>query len=76
MDDIPIKPGSPLEGKTLRDADIGRRTGVIVIAIKRVDGRVEFPPSGDEPFALGDNIVILGHRSNLELFRRQFMIPL
>ncbi|MBV8678318.1 MAG: NAD-binding protein, partial [Planctomycetaceae bacterium] len=44
MDDIPIKPGSPLEGKTLRDADIGRRTGVIVIAIKRVDGRVEFPP--------------------------------
>ncbi|MBV8383309.1 MAG: potassium channel protein [Planctomycetaceae bacterium] len=76
MDDIPIKPGSPLEGKTLRDADIGRRTGVIVIAIKRVDGRVEFPPSGDEPFALGDNIVILGHRSNLEQFRRQFTIPL
>ncbi|MBV8609214.1 MAG: potassium channel protein [Singulisphaera sp.] len=76
MDDIPIKPGSPLEGKTLRDADIGRRTGVIVIAIKRVDGRVEFPPSGDEPFALGDNIVILGHRSNLEQFRRQFTIAL
>jgi voltage-gated potassium channel len=76
MDDIPIKPGSPLEGKTLRDADIGRRTGVIVIAIKRVDGRVEFPPSGDEPFALGDSIVILGHRSNLEQFRRQFTIPL
>lgn len=76
MDDIPIKPGSPLEGKTLRDADIGRRTGVIVIAIKRVDGRVEFPPSGDEPFALGDSIVILGRRSNLEQFRRQFTIPL
>jgi voltage-gated potassium channel len=76
MDDIPVKPGSPLEGKTLRDADIGRRTGVIVIAIKRVDGRVEFPPSGDEPFALGDSIVILGRRSNLEQFRRQFAIPL
>ena len=74
MDDIPIKPGSPLEGKTLRDADIGRRTGVIVIAIKRADGRVEFPPSGDEPFALGDSIVILGRRSNLDQFRRQFAI--
>ena len=76
MDDIPVKPGNPLEGKTLRDADIGRLTGVIVIAIKRVDGRVEFPPSGDEPFALGDSIVILGRRSNLEQFRRQFAIPL
>ena len=49
MDELPIKVRDTLEGKTLRDADIGRRTGVIVIAIKRADGRVEFPPSGDEP---------------------------
>ena len=49
MDDIPIRVDSPLAGQTLRDADIGRRTGVIVIAIKRADGRVEFPPSGDKP---------------------------
>ena len=74
MDDIPIKPGSPLQGLTLRDADIGRRTGVIVIAVKRADGRVEFPPSGDEPFALRDSIVILGRRPNLDQFRRQFAI--
>jgi voltage-gated potassium channel len=72
MDDIPIRPGIPLEGKTLRDADIGRRTGVIVIAVKRADGRVEFPPSGDEPFAVGDSIVILGRRANLDQVRRQF----
>lgn len=72
MDDIPIRPGSPLDAKTLRDADIGRRTGVIVIAVKRVDGRVEFPPTGDEPFAPGDSIVVLGRRSNLDQFRRQF----
>ena len=62
MDDVPIRPGSPLEGQTLRDADIGRRTGVIVIAVKRADGRVEFPPRGDEPFAPGDSIVVLGRR--------------
>ena len=34
---------SPLADKTLRDADIGRRTGVMVMAVKRADGRVEFP---------------------------------
>ena len=49
MDDVPIRPGSPLEAKTLRDADIGRRTGVIVIAVKRADGRVEFPPAATSP---------------------------
>ncbi len=72
MDDVPIRTGSALEGHTLRHADIGRRTGVIVIAVKRADGRVEFPPSGDEPFAQGDSIVVLGRRANLEQFRGEF----
>jgi voltage-gated potassium channel len=69
MDEVPVKPKGPLDGLSLRDADIGRRTGVMVIAVKRADGRVEFPPSGDEPFAAGDVAVILGRRSNIESFR-------
>jgi voltage-gated potassium channel len=72
MNDVPIRPGSSLEGHTLRDADVGRHTGVIVIAVKRADGRVEFPPAGDEPFAPGDSIVVLGRRSNLDQFRHEF----
>ncbi|HEX8199470.1 MAG TPA: potassium channel protein [Isosphaeraceae bacterium] len=72
MDEIPIGPGSSLAGRTLRDANIGRRTGVMVVAVKRADGRVEFPPTGDEPFAAGDGIVLLGRRSNLDQFRAEF----
>jgi voltage-gated potassium channel len=72
MDDIPIRDQSPLRGQTMRDADIGRRTGIIVIAVKRLDGRVEFPPSGDVPLDVGDSIVILGRRSNLDQFRTLF----
>ena len=49
MDDIPIRPGGPFDGRSLRDADIGRQTGVIVIAVKRADGRVEFPPRATSP---------------------------
>ncbi|MFO0889820.1 MAG: potassium channel protein [Isosphaeraceae bacterium] len=73
MDDIPIRPGSPLAGHTLRDSDIGRRTGVIVIAIKRADGGLEFPPRGDHPFEPGDSIVLIGRRSNLDRFRESFV---
>ena len=72
MDDVPILTARELSGRTLRDADIGRRTGVMVIAVKRADGRVEFPPSGDEPLADGDSIVLLGRRSNLDHFRKLF----
>jgi voltage-gated potassium channel len=44
-----------------------------VIAIKRSDGRVEFPPSGDHPFEPGDSIVLLGRRANLDQFRLKFV---
>ena len=72
MDDVPIRDGSLLIGQTLRDADIGRRTGIIAIAIKRADGRVEFPPPSEAPLAQGDSIVVLGRRSNLDHFRKLF----
>jgi voltage-gated potassium channel len=75
MDELPIHVTSGLAGHSLRDADIKRRTGVIVIAIKRADGRLEFPPSGDEVLAPGDTIVILGNRADLDQFRRQFFKP-
>jgi voltage-gated potassium channel len=74
MDEFPIPAGSTLAGRTLRDADIGRRTGVIVVAVKRADGRVEFPPTGDEAFAPGDSIVMLGRRANLTQFREEYKI--
>ena len=62
MDEMPIATSSPLAGLSLRDADIKRRTGVIVVAIKRADGRLVFPPSGDEIISAGDTVVLLGRR--------------
>ncbi len=72
MADVEVRAGGPFAGRTLRDLDIGRRTGVMVIAVKRGDGRVEFPPSGNEPFVAGDSIVVLGRPANLEQFRAEF----
>lgn len=74
MDDVPIRVGSLLEGRTLRDADIGRRTGIVVVAVKCADGRVDFPASGDLTLGNGDSIVVLGRRSNLDQFRKVFEI--
>ncbi len=72
INEVVVHDPGPFAGLTLRDADIGRRTGVMVIAVKRADGRVEFPPSGDEPFSAGDTIVLLGRRTTLEQFRKEF----
>jgi voltage-gated potassium channel len=43
----------------------------MVIAIKRADGGVEFPPAGDERLADGDSIVVIGRRANLEQLRKE-----
>ncbi|MGZ3357196.1 MAG: TrkA C-terminal domain-containing protein [Isosphaeraceae bacterium] len=53
---------------------MGRRTGVMVMAIKRADGRVEFPPGGDKPLEPGDSIVLLGRRASLDNFRDKFVV--
>lgn len=73
MDELPILATHALAGHSLRDADIKRRTGVIVVAIKRADGQLIFPPSGDEVLGPGDSVVFLGRRSNLDQFRQQFL---
>ncbi len=73
MDDVPILATSPLAGQSLRAADIKRKTGVIVVAIKRADGALEFPPDSDEILAAGDSVVLLGRRLNLEQFRQRYV---
>jgi voltage-gated potassium channel len=72
MEELLIAPNSTLSGRSLRDSDIKRLTGVIVIAIKRADGRLEFPPTGEEIFTPGDHIVLIGQRKNLHQFREHF----
>jgi voltage-gated potassium channel len=70
MDELPVRPSSALAGKSLRDADIKRKTGVIVVAIKHSDGRVEFPAPADDVLRAGDSLVLLGRRENLDQFRQ------
>lgn len=72
IEEVPVRAGEALDGSSLRNADIGRRTGVMVIAIKRSQGRVEFPPTGDEQLEPGDALVLLGRRPNLDQFRSAF----
>ncbi|MGO9465997.1 MAG: potassium channel family protein [Isosphaeraceae bacterium] len=73
MDEMLIQSASAIAGHSLRDADIKRRTGVIVVAIKRSDGRVVFPPSSDELLSPGDSVVVLGQREHLDQFRKAYL---
>jgi voltage-gated potassium channel len=62
MEEEIIHPGSPLEGKTVGASGLRSRRGLILVAIKRRDGRLAFNPEDDTPVAAGDALITLGTR--------------
>ena len=47
MQEYDVPEGSPLAGRTLRDADLRRRAGILVLALRRVDGSFTTNPDPD-----------------------------
>jgi voltage-gated potassium channel len=47
MQEYDVPEGSPLAGRTLREADLRQRAGVLVLALRRVDGTFTTNPDPD-----------------------------
>jgi voltage-gated potassium channel len=58
-----VRPGSPLDGKTVGSSGLRSRHGLILVAIKRRDGRLTFHPEDDALVAAGDVLITLGSRA-------------
>lgn len=66
LEEILLNEGSKLSGMTLEDTGIGRDMGVIIVAIKRQDGTMEFNPNSTSIINSGDTLVALGEASKLK----------
>jgi voltage-gated potassium channel len=60
MEQVQINPGSQLAGRTIVEANLRQRFGVIVVGIQRSDGRMEFNPAPDAGMLAGDQLIVLG----------------
>jgi voltage-gated potassium channel len=47
MQEFDVPEGSPLAGQTLREADLRKRAGVLILALRRVDGTFNTNPDPD-----------------------------
>jgi len=65
MEEITIMKGSSLGEKSLLEANLRQRFGVIVVAIQREDGRMDFNPEPDTAIRAGDKLVVLGRPHSL-----------
>ena len=66
MEQIPIAPHSVLANRSIVEANLRQKYGVIVIGIQREDRRMEFNPEPDTSIRPGDKLVVLGRPESLK----------
>jgi voltage-gated potassium channel len=66
MEQVRIGPGSAFAGRTIVEANLRQRFGVIVVGIQRDAGKMEFNPPHDAVMHAGDELVVLGRPEQLK----------
>src|SRR5512135_2500434 len=65
MEEITIAKATALVEKSLLEANLRQRFGIIVVAIQRQDRHMEFNPEPDTAIHAGDKLVVLGRPHSL-----------
>ena len=65
MEQITIAASSSLASRSILDANLRQRYGVIVVGIQRHDRSMEFNPEPDTAIRAGDKLVVLGRPESL-----------
>ena len=70
LEEVLLSKGSKFCEMTLEKTAIGRDLGIIIVAIKRPDGTMEFNPNSTSIINAGDTLVALGETAKLKELER------
>ena len=70
LEETLLQDGDGLVGKSLMEADIGRKTGLLVVAIKGRDNSYHFNPGGSTRLNSGDTLIVLGTSEQVAVLRK------
>jgi voltage-gated potassium channel len=65
IEQVRVAEASEVVDRTIRELQIRRNVGVIVMAIRKRDGHMEFNPPADTPIEGGDYLIVMGRPENL-----------
>ena len=65
FEQIRILPGSPLDGRRIRDSGIRAQHNAMIVAITDSEGRMQFNPDGERELRAGDVLIAIGTASDL-----------
>jgi len=66
IEQVQVAPGTEFIGKTLREMQIRRELGIIVLAIRKSDGQMVFNPAAEMEICAGDFLIVMGEQPNLQ----------
>jgi voltage-gated potassium channel len=70
MEELSVGRGSRFEGRTLLDSGIRKEFDMMIICIRKPDGRMLFNPKAETPITAGDKMVVVGCARNLKALER------
>jgi voltage-gated potassium channel len=65
IEQIQVSAASAMAAKSIKELQLGRDFGVIVMAIRDGAGRMVFNPSADAAIKGGDHLIVMGRQENL-----------
>jgi voltage-gated potassium channel len=66
MEQVRVAPGAQVTAKTLGELQELRRSGVLVLAIRKQGGETTFNPPPEFAISAGDVLIVMGERANLQ----------
>lgn len=73
IEEIEIPPDSRLIGKTLKDADIANKTGLLVLAVKnKKTDQFAFNPKSSTAITKDDVLIFIGNPEQIKAFRKYY----
>jgi voltage-gated potassium channel len=67
IEEMLVASSSKLAGTTVGSSYIHRDMGIMILAIKRADGRPCFNPKATEPIHAGDNLIVMGEAEKMPM---------
>jgi voltage-gated potassium channel len=66
IEEVEVRPGSTLVGRSIKASPIRSELGIIIVATKKPGAKMAFNPSPDTALEAGDLLITLGHRQQLD----------
>jgi voltage-gated potassium channel len=75
IEQVRVSGSSEMVSKTIREMQLGKEVGVIVMAIRRESGEMVFNPPADTAVQGGDYLIVMGRPGNLRTLETLLAVP-